>query len=182
MQAAPDNRETYAQILSYLVVAPPQPELAENILARAQRQLTLEPEWKTYFALWVKAISARAHVDLSPDVSSLLGRLARSDAWWGHLAQFGIGTIDYARLSAAAKNRGERAEADFYEGIRRTAAGDLQGARALFKAVIDSRMVGFYEYQMAQELLLLEDAQLARTLGPASPDISAAKTDAPEAK
>ncbi len=36
--------------------------------------------------------------------------------------------------------------------MRRAGAGDLPGARQLLKAVIDSHMVGFYEYQMAQEL------------------------------
>jgi tetratricopeptide (TPR) repeat protein len=181
MQAAPDNRETYAQILSHLVVSAPETELAETILRRAQRQLTLDPEWKTYFALWVKAIGARAHVAPSADVDRLLSRLARSDAWWGRLAQFGLGTLTYARLSEIASSRGERAEADFYEGVRRLGANDLAGARELFKRVIDSNMIGFYEYQMAQELLLLEDAQLS--LVPHAPAaISTAPVAAPAPK
>ncbi|HEX6243362.1 MAG TPA: tetratricopeptide repeat protein, partial [Polyangiales bacterium] len=62
MQAAADNRETYAQILAHLVVSVPEPELAEGILRRAQRQLTLEPEWRTYFSLWVKAVYGRAEL------------------------------------------------------------------------------------------------------------------------
>jgi tetratricopeptide (TPR) repeat protein len=163
MQAAPDNRETYAQILSYLVSANPDPALAENIVQRAQRQLTLDPEWKTYFSLWAKAIVGRARAASPDDVDRLLTRLSRSEAWWGHLAAFGLGKIDYAKLSALAKTRGERTEADFYEAVRRAGAGDLTGARTLLKAVIDSHMVGFYEYQMAQELLLLDDAHLARS-------------------
>jgi lipoprotein NlpI len=179
MQAAPDNRETYAQILSYLVVALPEPEFAESILQRAQRQLTLEPEWKAYFALWVKAIAGRARASTSPEVERLLKRLAQSDAWWGHLAQFGLGSIDYARLSALATNRGERAEADFYEAVRRAATGDLEGARTLLKAVIESNMVGFYEYQMAQELLLLDDAELSRVLEPKAPQQNAANAPQP---
>jgi tetratricopeptide (TPR) repeat protein len=166
MQAAPDNRETYAQILSFLVVSPPQPDLADAILSRAQRQLSLDPEWKTYFSLWVKAIAGRARVAPSGDVERLLSRLSRSDAWWGHLAQFGLGGIDYERLTGLAKSRGERTEADFYEGVRRAGVGDLAGARTLFKAVVDSQMVGFYEFQMAQELLLLDDAHLS--LAPAA--------------
>ncbi len=81
MQAAPDNRETYAQILSYLVVAQPDPELAESIVQRAQRQLTLDPEWKTYFSLWAKAVAGRAHAASPGEVDRLLNRLARSEAW-----------------------------------------------------------------------------------------------------
>ncbi|HEX6241626.1 MAG TPA: hypothetical protein VFZ61_12050, partial [Polyangiales bacterium] len=92
----------------------------------------------------------------------LLGRLGRSDAWWGHLARFGAGQIDYAALIKLAKTRGERTEADFYEAARRITAGDLAGARSLLQKVLDSMMVGFYEFQMAQELMLLDDAQLRR--------------------
>jgi len=169
MQSAPDNRETYAQILSYLVVAArPDAELAASLVQRAQRQLTLDPEWKTYFSLWAKAVAGRAHVASPSDVDSLLRRLSRSEAWWGQLAAFGLGSIDYGKLSSQAKTRGEHTEADFYEGVRRAGQGDLNGARALFKAVIDSHMVGFYEYQMAQELLLLDDASLAQSVVPAA--------------
>jgi tetratricopeptide (TPR) repeat protein len=179
MQVAPDNRETYAQILAHLVVSAPELEFADTILRRAQRQLTLDPEWKTYFALWVKAIGGRSHQPVSADVEHLLQRLARSDAWWGHLAQFGLGSIDYAKLSSFAHSRGEHTEADFYEGVRRLAAGDLAGARELFKRVISAHMVGFYEYQMAQELLLLEDQQLTQTNEAAPPATATAATAAP---
>jgi tetratricopeptide (TPR) repeat protein len=179
MQTAPDNRETYAQILSHLVVSAPEPEFADTILRRAQRQLTLDPEWKAYFALWVKAIGGRAHVAPSRDVDRLLERLARSDAWWGRLAQFGLGKLTYEQLSEVASSRGEHAEADFYEGVRRLGASDLPGARQLFKKVIDSHMIGFYEYQMAQELLLLEDAQLSMAL-PAPAAVSSAPAAAPK--
>ncbi len=179
MEAAPDNRETYAQILSYLVVAPPEPELAESIVQRAQRQLTLDPEWKTYFSLWAKAVTARAHLSSSGEADRLLTRLSRSDAWWGHLASFGLGTIDYAKLSSLAKTRGERTESDFYEAVRRVGVGDVAGARTLLKSVIASGMVGFYEYQMAQELLLLDDAALTQA-GPLVPRPTAEITPSPE--
>jgi tetratricopeptide (TPR) repeat protein len=162
MQAASDNRETYAQILAHLVVSVPEPELAEGILRRAQRQLTLEPEWRAYFSLWVKAVYGRAELPAPADIDRLLGRLSRSDAWWGHLSRFGAGQIDYPALTKLAKTRGERTEADFYEGVRRIGAGDIPGARTLLQKVIDSMMVGFYEFQMAQELMLLDDAQLRR--------------------
>jgi len=154
MEAAPDDRETYAQILSHMVVGAPEPELARTILRRAQRQLTLDPEWKTYFALWVQTIGARAGAEPLPDVEGLLERLSKSDAWWGKLAQFGRGTIDHKELRGAASNRGERTEADFYQAAKLLAAGDEPGARALFKSVIETEMVSFYEYQMAMELLL----------------------------
>lgn len=161
MQAVPYDRETYAQVLSFMVVGAPSLELANSILARAQRQLTLDPEWRTYFGLWVQLIAARTRSPVPAEVTRLLTRLARSDTWWGRLAQFGTGTIDYVQLTGFAKSRGERVEADFYEGARRLGKGDLVGARELFQRVIDSHMVSFFEYQMAQELLLLDDSKLS---------------------
>lgn len=158
MVASPGRRETYAQILAHLVVSEPRPEMAAGILRRAQRQLTLDPEWKTYFALWVQTIRARAKMAKDGEVHALLTRLARSEAWWGRLAQFGTGTIDHDQLTRYAVGRGEKTEAHFYEAARRLAAGDMDGARKLFEAVIETRMVSFYEYQMAQELLLLDRA------------------------
>ena len=180
MQASADNRETYAQILAHLVVTVPEPELAEGILRRAQRQLTLEPEWRAYFSLWVKAVYGRTEQAGPVEIDHLLGRLSRSDAWWGHLSRFGAGLIDYAVLTTLAKTRGERTEADFYEGVHRIATGDLPGARILLQKVIDSMMVGFYEFQMAQDLLLLEDAQLRQKRIPPPIPVPVAKPAAPE--
>jgi tetratricopeptide (TPR) repeat protein len=173
MQAVPYDRETYAQVLSFMVVAAPSLEVANSILSRAQRQLTLDPEWRTYFGLWVQLIAARTRSPVPADVTKLLTRLARSDTWWGRLAQFGTGTLDHTQLSALAKTRGEGVEADFYEGARRLAKGEMVEARALFQRVIDSRMVSFFEYQMALELLLLEDAKLSSA--PPTPNAPTAK-------
>lgn len=160
MQAASDNRETYAQVLAHMTVSVPDPDLAETILGRAQRQLSLEPEWRVYFALWVKLIFARAERPVPEEIDKQLERLSQSEAWWGNLARFGAGLIDYAALSKLATSHGEHTEADFYEGARRLRMNDLKGARVMFQKVVDSHMVGFYEFQMAQELLLLDDTQL----------------------
>jgi tetratricopeptide (TPR) repeat protein len=161
MQAVPYDRETYAQILSFMVVGAPSLEVATSILQRAQRQLTLDPEWRTYFSLWVQAIAGRTHTTVPADATRLLARLARSDTWWGRLAQFGAGSIDHQKLSGFAKTRGEQVEADFYEGARRLEKGELAEARVMFQRVLDSRMVSFFEFQMAQELMLLDDTKLS---------------------
>jgi tetratricopeptide (TPR) repeat protein len=160
MQAVPYDRETYAQILSFMVVGAPSLDLAQSIVQRAQRQLTLDPEWRTYFGLWVQVIAGRSRSPVPTEVTRLLTRLARSDTWWGRLAQFGAGTLDHAQLSGYAKTRGEQVEADFYEAVRRLSKGEIADARALFQRVLDSRMVSFFEYQMAQELMLLDDSKL----------------------
>ncbi len=153
IEAAPSFREPYAAILSHLVVSPPNLGLAQTVLRRAQFQLHLEPEWKVYFALWVQAIAGRAAAEPERDVTQLLDDLARGDDWSNRLAAFGDRSLPYPELRDHAANPGQRAEADFYEGARRLAAGDEAGARELFEQVLASGMVYFYEYAMAQELL-----------------------------
>jgi tetratricopeptide (TPR) repeat protein len=156
MLAAPHWRETYAGILSHLAVAEPDPAFAHEVFRRARRQLTLEPEWKVYFALWVALISGRTGEAPEGDVARLLRDLSSGAAWWARLAKLGAGALPYDDLLGEASSVGERAEAHFYEGARRLAAGDRAGARALFERTLETHMVSFYEYIMAQELLTAE--------------------------
>ncbi len=158
MEAAPTWREAYAEILSHLVVSDPNVELAQTVLRRAQYQLTLEPEWRVYFALWVQAVAARASTPAEADVGMLLHELASGDAWSNRLAAFGRDSLEYPELRELASTRGQRTEADFYEAARRLGAGDVAGARELLRQVLESHMVSFFEYAMAQELLAQLDA------------------------
>jgi tetratricopeptide (TPR) repeat protein len=151
MEAAPAWREPYAAILSHLVVSSPNLTLAEDVMRRAQYQLTLEPEWRVYFALWVQTIAARSSSQADGEIRSVLDDLSRGDSWMARLAAFGRGSLP--SLVNAASSRGQRAEAHFYEGARLLGTGDVAGARQHFEEVIETNMVSFYEYAMAQELL-----------------------------
>lgn len=153
MEAAPSWREPYAAILAHLVVSVPNLALAQQVLRRATYQLTLEPQWKVYFALWVQSIAARASAEPESEVSMMLADLSRGDGWSARLAAFAQEQLSYHELRNVASNRGQRAEAAFYEGARRLGSGDLSGARQLFEEVLETGMVNFYEYAMAQELL-----------------------------
>ena len=153
MAADPSSRETYATILAYLVVAQPDLAFSHEVFFLALRHLRLDPEWKVYFALWVSAIAARSNGQLDADVVAVLRELRGSDAWFGRLARFGTGDIPYSELLADASTRGQRAEADFYQGTRLLAAGQASDAMAAFERVLATRMVNFYEYAMAQDLL-----------------------------
>lgn len=153
MGAVPNTQETFATILAYLVVSDPKPELAVDVFRQANRQLTLAPEWKVYFSLWIKAIHGRAGRTLDPEITSLLASLAQSDSWWGSLARFGTGDLPYADLLGDASRAGQETEAHFYEGARRLTSGDAEGARLYFQRVVGTNMVSFYEFAMAQELL-----------------------------
>ena len=153
MASNPDLRETYAGILSHLVTVAPDLELAQEVFRRAQRHLTLAPEWKVYFGLWVTAIAGRAGSEPATDVRALLTRLAASETWWGRLARFGVGDLGYEDLLGAADSVGQRAEAHFYGATAALAKGQPGDARTLLEQVLATRMVGFYEYLMAQALL-----------------------------
>jgi len=151
--AAPDQFSVYAKILSHLVIATPDVQLAHSVFRRAMRQLTLEPEWKVYFALWVQAIAGRGRTPAEPDVRETLESLATGDTWWARLAKFGIGQLPYSDLLAAASGRGEQTEAHFYEGARLMGQGDMDRARRLFRRVLEMNMVNFFEHEMAQQLV-----------------------------
>lgn len=144
----------YTTILVHLVTAPaPDLALATEVYRTAQRQLSVPPEWKVYFALWVKTIAARAHTNADSDVDSTLHQLMGGVGWHAALAKFGAGQLDFNGLLALATTRGQQAEANFYEGTRLLGTNDASGAHARFDAVLATHMVNFYEYALAQELL-----------------------------
>jgi tetratricopeptide (TPR) repeat protein len=153
MEAAPNEREIYASILSHLVISSPDPAFATEVFNRALRELTVEPEWKVYFALWLETIAARAGATAPNDATAVLRSHSSGEDWHGRLARFGVGELQFGDLLAHAQSVGERAEAHFYEGARRLRSGDAAGARAEFQAVLESNMVNFYEYIMALEFL-----------------------------
>jgi hypothetical protein len=153
MDAAPSARETYATILSFLVVSAPDAGFAQYVFRTAQNQLGLEPEWRVYFALWLRMIAGRTGQTIDGDITSALDTPPGAEGWWSKLARFGSGRLNYDGLLEETNGVGERAEAYFYEGGRRLASGDEAGARQMFSKVIETQMVNFYEYAMAQELL-----------------------------
>ena len=157
MSHAPQWRDVYASILAHLVSAPPDFQLASSVWRRSQLQLTLPPEWKVYFTLWIQLITARAGQPPAEDHTDLLRRLGGSSNWWGKLASFGAGDLDYAGLISVASSIGEETEALYYEGSRLFIAGDRQGARDQFQRVLDTKMVSFFEYEMARKLLLAHE-------------------------
>lgn len=153
MTADPQARDIYATILAHLVASQPDLGFAQEVFRWSQRQLALEPEWKVYFALWVKVVAARAGGTPADDVVAVLREQADANGWSGKLARFGVGDLPYGELLRAAGNPGEETEAHFYEAARRLEAGDQEGARALLERVLQTRMVEFYEYTMARALL-----------------------------
>lgn len=176
MDAAPNARETYATILAFMVVNQPDAAFASEVFRGAQNQAGLPPEWKVYFALWLRMIASRGGAAVDHDVSDVLLEFAKGEGWSAKLASFGAGTLDYDRLLEEASTLGERAESYFYEGARRLSANDTPGAREMFAKVLDTQMVSFYEFSMAQELLAETPPAAAPPAAPpaaAAPKVSA---------
>jgi len=161
MDAAPSARETYATILAFLVVSAPDAGFAQAVFRTAQNQLGLEPEWRVYFALWLRMIAGRTGQPIDGDVTRAFEAPSGAEGWWSKLARFGSGKLNYDGLLEETTGVGERAEAYFYEGGRRLAQGDEAGARAMFAKVLDTQMVNFYEFAMAQELLGVQPMRTA---------------------
>ena len=156
MSHAPQWRDVYASILSHLVSGPPDFALASSVWRRSQLHLTLPPEWKVYFTLWIQLITARAGQPPAREHTDLLHRLGGGSNWWGKLASFGAGELDYAGLVSVAASLGEETEALYYEATRLFIAGDRQAAHDQFERVLDTKMVSFFEYEMARKLLFDE--------------------------
>ncbi len=154
MTHAPQWRDVYATILSHLVAASPDYELASSVWRRSQLQLTLPPEWKVYFTLWIQFIAARANEAPSPEHRDLLRRLGKSPHWWGKLASFGAGDLSYDDMMSVASSLGEETEVLYYEATRLYIAGERQAAERQFRRVLQTNMVSFYEFEMARKLLI----------------------------
>lgn len=167
MSAAPEVRETYGTILAFLVVAQPNAEFAHRVFRQAVNQLSLDSRWKVYFALWLQLVASREGTPTAAEVTYVLEDLSNDDDWPGALAAFGAGKLTYPQLLERADNLGERTEAHFYEGARLLGAGDGRAADSKFQQVLDTQMINFYEFTMAQELLRVQGGGGA-TVSPAA--------------
>lgn len=150
-ELAPDSVKAYADPL-ISVVSHGYYDQARTIFRRAMGRKELGPSLKLYFALWISELAHRQGHPPEPDAEAFLTGY-RADAWGQALAKHARGQLDYARLLDAAGDRGEKAEAHFYEALRRWRSGDRDGAKELLRKVIDTGMMGFFEYDMAQAYL-----------------------------
>ncbi len=159
VRAAPDWLEVHASILAHLVVSPtPRPELAADLFRRAGKQVDLDPDWRAYLGLWVWAVHVRGgSLDGTEQAAwrRALRELAEGEGWPAALASVATAALSPGALEQRADGRGERAEAAFYGAVARLAEGQREAAFEALRRVLATRMVGFYEYAMAQEWLWL---------------------------
>lgn len=125
---------------------------ARDVFRRALAQRDIADDLKLYFCLWLNDLALRQGLRPDRQVLAFLAEY-RGDRWAQTLAEHAQGTVDYETLLAAAGDDGQRAEAFFYEALRRWRFGDTASSKQLLQRVLDSDLMGFYEYDMAQAYL-----------------------------
>jgi hypothetical protein len=131
---------------------------------------------KVYASLWILDLTRRSAN--TPDAGAtaylrgiagrkILLRPPRAAAWYTELARYATGQLDYAALLAKADTAGKRAEAYFYEAMRRLSNGQSDEAHALWSKVMETKMMSFFEFEMASRYL--------RTGAPARPEAAEQK-------
>ncbi len=167
-----DRDQSYLDSIAFLVQRG-EAEAALDIYRRAMARpgRSVSEYVKVYASLWILDLTRRSAN--APDAGAMaylraiagrkvLLRPPRAALWYTELARYATGQIDYAALLAKADTTGKRAEAYFYEAMRRLSNGHSDEAHALWSKVVETKMMSFFEFEMASRYL--------RTGAPARPE------------
>ena len=117
---------------------------------------------KVYASLWILDLTRRTQKASDPTAEAFLRTLElrhpevrpqRGAAWYRNLAAFAIGRIDYAQLLKRADTSGKQAEVYFYRAMQLLSDGKTQEALEMWRRVLSTRMVSFFEFEMASRYL-----------------------------
>jgi tetratricopeptide (TPR) repeat protein len=158
-----DRDQTYIDAVSFLVQNG-ETDAAVSIFRRAlARPSRAVSEYvKVYTSLWILDLTRRTNHTPDPVADAYLRTLdqrhgelrpRRGAGWYHVLARFATGRLTYEQALASADSVGKRAEAYFYEAMRRLGDGKADDAQQLWKKVIDTRMFSFFEFDMASRYL-----------------------------
>lgn len=159
---APMRGETYADIIAFLA---PRNELEmagkvyRSALSRPDRDVS--EYLKVYASLWLVDNARRLGQTPEPAAVAYLASV-EGNRWYHDLARYASGRLSQRDLEARADTPGKRAEVDFYVGMRRLAEGQTGEARERWKRVVDSKMLGFFEFDMADHFLRFGSGPTAR--------------------
>jgi tetratricopeptide (TPR) repeat protein len=153
---APEREDAISDPLMYMVVHGHLAEATELLTTALAREDI--DELAIYYALWVSDLAERLGSPIPANARDGLRKFAADSgvtAWQRKLASFGLGEISYEELAKLADGPRERSEASFYEALRRLRGGKREAGLELMREVLEQHMMGDFEYQMAQEYLLL---------------------------
>lgn len=156
LDAAPDDRSVAGHAVSFCLGHARWSD-ALDLSRRARAQLTLEPAWQVYFALWSKLAAQLGRLPDDAGATSALTAVASTDdahvPWTTRLAQRAVGRVTREQLMAAAHTRGQRAEALFYDAMVALAAGEAADATRDLREVTATETLHYHEYEMAWDTL-----------------------------
>jgi tetratricopeptide (TPR) repeat protein len=168
-----DRDQTYLDAIAFLVQRG-EADTAVDIYRRAIAKPghSISEYVKLYASLWIADLTGRS--GNSPDAGAMsylrtiadrkiMLRAPRAAAWYTELARYAVGQTDYQTLLGKADTSGKRAETYFYEAMRQLANGRREEAHALWSKVVETKMLSFFEFEMASRYL--------RTGAPARPQI-----------
>jgi tetratricopeptide (TPR) repeat protein len=148
---APQRPETYADVIAFLV---PRGHLSEALDAyhRALGRADVTDYVKVYASLWVIDLAERQKEAPDPLAETYL-RTVDGNRWFYELARWRSGRMSWRDLIGKADTPGKQAEAYFYQAQRLLSSGKDDEARELWKKVIATDMMAFFEFDMADYYL-----------------------------
>ena len=164
-ELTPTNIKVYADPLRFAVMHGYYSE-ARSIFQRAMATEGVSNSLKLYFSLWLNEMALRRGEKPVSEATDFLQGY-KGDRWGKLLAKHARGKLTYDALLGKASDRGEEAEAHFYEGLRLWREGDAGQGKKLMRLVLASEMMGFFEFDMAQAYLQWGD--VPRAARPALP-------------
>jgi tetratricopeptide (TPR) repeat protein len=174
IDAAPDRGGTYADVIAFLV---PRGELDEALDAyhRALGRNEVTEYLKVYCSLWIVDLARRAKQPIDPLASSYL-QSTDGGKWYDDLARWATGRETEQQMMTRVDTPAKKAESAYYRAMRAIEAGDGEGAKRLWKEVVDTDMMAFFEYDMAQMFLRMGTAPahpLLKSKGTYKPPVKA---------
>ncbi len=152
IDADPEQGGIYGEVIAFLVTRGHHAE-ALDAYHRALGRAEVTEYLRAYTSLWMVDLARLRGVE--PESSSLetLEGLSDGTRWYQRLAAFKLGKVRWEELLEAADTRGKRAEAYFYEAMNRLARGDRATGEQFLNEVLNTKMLGFFEYDMARYYL-----------------------------
>lgn len=151
IDAAPDRKQTYPEAISLLARYGHLPE-ALDAYHRALGRQEVGEYLKAYCSLWVVGLARRAKTDPDPLALAYLRKL-EGDRFYHRLAKMFLGKISYEQLLKQTEDRAHRAELYYYRAEQLIAEGNVDGAKSLWKRVVATKMMAFFEFDNAQHHL-----------------------------
>ncbi len=151
----PSSPEVYTEPMLFMV-SHGFYDQARELFRAAVTSDGLEDSLKLYFSLWITELAQRQGQQVDEQALTYLSNY-RGSSWEQKLALHATGKMTEDELITRARDAGEKAEAYFYVGLAKWRKGQTSDAKLLLQKVIGTKMMGFFEYEMARSYLRWDD-------------------------